>query len=177
MRATYLQFRNPKEGTPLATYYTFKDNYGLPLNRFEYMGQSESRKGTFSQDNRFETDSIYHNLGQRTNKTVGPGTYKDDEAVKELKKKPCMSSFLKPLIGPHEGPFEIHGHQRLFQASYLPKPSKNQYYNMLEKYKRGLSRKVNETLVFHESLGKAHNRSKSGLRRNLNFEPNMTPEF
>ena len=51
---------------------------------------------------------------------------------------------------------------------------------MLDKYKRGLGpmgRKVNETLVFHESLGKAHNRSKSGLRRNLNIEPNMTPEF
>ena len=48
MRATFLQFRNPKEGTPIANYYPFKDNYGLPLNRFEYMGQSESRKGTFS---------------------------------------------------------------------------------------------------------------------------------
>ena len=65
MRATYLQYRCPKERTP-AAYFPFKTNQGLPLNRFEYLSQSESIKGTFSQDNRFENGSIYNIPGKRT---------------------------------------------------------------------------------------------------------------
>ena len=109
MRATFLQYRNPKERTPCA-YYPFKTNQGLPLNRFEYMSQSESRRGTFSQDHRFDHGSIYNIPRKRTQQNVGPGTYNDEEAVYRLKKKPCMSNFLKPVIAQQEAHFEMNGH-------------------------------------------------------------------
>lgn len=52
MRATQLNFRNPKEETP-AAYYPKKTNDGRGLNRFEKQTESESAKGTFSKDMRF----------------------------------------------------------------------------------------------------------------------------
>jgi hypothetical protein len=52
MRATFLQFRNPKEETPSA-YYPLKTNQGKPLNRFEYSNESESNIGTFGKNQRF----------------------------------------------------------------------------------------------------------------------------
>ena len=175
MRATFLQYRNPKEQTPCA-YYPFKTNLGLPLNRFEYMSQSESRSGTFSHDQRFDHGSIYNIPSKRTGTTVGPGTYNEEEAVSRLKKKPCMSTFLRPVIGPQESHFEMQGHTRILQASYLPKPAQDTFYNMLGQYQSNLGRKVNHTLVFHETLSKNH-ASQSGLRRNLTMASTKSPEL
>ena len=84
---------------------------------------------------------------------MGPGTYNEEEAVSKLKQKPCMSTFLRPVIGgQQEAPFEISGHSRIIQASYLPKPVKSTFFNMLGQYESNLGRKVNETMVFHEAL-------------------------
>ena len=112
MRATYLQYRNPKESTPSA-YYPLNTNQGKPLNRFEYLSQSESRRGTFSQGHRFLQGSIYHNVGARTSEVVGPGAYREEDAVLNLKKKPCMSTFFRPMIGPTEDAFDMQGHVRV----------------------------------------------------------------
>lgn len=49
MRATFLQFRNPKEETPSA-YFPVNTNQGKPMNRFEYPNESESNAGTFSRN-------------------------------------------------------------------------------------------------------------------------------
>ena len=76
MRATYLNFRNPKEETPDA-YHTTLSNDGRPLNIFEVNLQSESQRGTFALNNRFTNGSIYANVCSSP-RGVGPGAYKDD---------------------------------------------------------------------------------------------------
>ena len=121
MRATQLQFRNPKEMTP-APYYPIKDNAGLPLNRFEYFGQSESLKGSFCKNHRFDKGSIYDLPFSATLGKVGPGAYKEYDEVLNLRKKPCMSTFIAPERGPDESRFEMTGHMRVLCPSYLPKP-------------------------------------------------------
>ena len=126
------------------------------MNRFEYLSQSESRKGTFSQDSRFDHGSIYDEKGKRTGIKIGPGTYNDEEVITKLKKKPCMSTFLKPIIGPNDSVFEMQGHSRVLCPSYLPKHKKEDFYIMLDKFQYHLGRKVNETLAFHETLPKQH---------------------
>ena len=67
--------------------------YGSPLNRFETRNESESNAGSWARDQRFFQGSIYKDLVDRTEELVGPGTYKDEQAVHLLKKKPCMSTF------------------------------------------------------------------------------------
>ena len=57
MRATFLQFRNPKEQTPPA-YFPQNTNNGRPLNRFEYSNESESNCGTFGKNSRFDMRKI-----------------------------------------------------------------------------------------------------------------------
>ena len=47
---------------------------------------------------------------------------------------------------------------------------------MLGQYQSNLGRKVNETMVFHETLSRTH-ASQSGLRRNLNMASTMSPEL
>lgn len=76
MRATYLQYRSPKEQTPCA-YFPMNTNQGRPLNRFEYLSQSESRQGTFSKNGRFTQGSIYNDAFHRTGQKIGPGAYKE----------------------------------------------------------------------------------------------------
>ena len=106
MRATYLQFRNPKEETPGA-YFPQKTNYGRAVNRFDKFIESESNQGTFSKNTRFNQGSIYKNVVDRTAQSVGPGAYKEETVVHNLKKKPCMATIKRPEIGTNEGPFEM----------------------------------------------------------------------
>jgi hypothetical protein len=47
---------------------------------------------------------------------------------------------------------------------------------MMEVYKANLGRKVNETLVFHETMVKNF-ASQSGLRRNLTVASTKSPEL
>ena len=133
MRATQLQFRNPKERTP-APYYPIKVNDGMPINRYEYFGQSESLKGSFSKNHRFDKGSIYDYPFSCTENKVGPGTYKDEDAVHNLKKKPCMSMLISPERGPDESRFEMCGHLRVLCPSYLPRPVQANFDRAMEHY-------------------------------------------
>ena len=65
MRATFLQYRSPKEETPFAYHSTFLNN-GKNLNKFEQEIASESKRGTFPADNRFAYGSIYDLTVNRT---------------------------------------------------------------------------------------------------------------
>lgn len=120
MRATFLQFRNPKEETPPA-YYPQNVNNGKLLNRFEAKVESESNVGTFSKLSRFEQGSIYKNMVDRTTKRVGPGAYSEERVVHLLKKKPCMATIHRASIAPNEALFEMQGHTRILQQNYLPR--------------------------------------------------------
>ena len=93
----------------------------MPLNRFEYFGQSESLKGSFSKNHRFDRGSIYDFPFRSTDHKVGPGTYKDEDVVHNLKKKPCMSMLKQPERGPDESRFEMTGNLRVLCPSYLPR--------------------------------------------------------
>ena len=95
MRATFLQFRNPKEETPPA-YFPQNLNNGRPINRFDYQNESESKRGTFGKNSRFDMGSIYKNVVDRTTKRVGPGAYTEEKVVHLLKKKPCMTTIHRP---------------------------------------------------------------------------------
>ena len=75
MRATFLQYRSPKEETPFA-YHSTSLNDGRNLNRFEQEIASESKRGTFSSNDRFTYGSIYDLTMSRTRKNVGPGCYR-----------------------------------------------------------------------------------------------------
>ena len=82
----------------------------MALNRFEYFSQSESLTGSFSKNDRFDKGSIYDYPFRTTVRTVGPGRYEDNDAVKTLHKKPCMSNFgVLAERGPEESHFEISG--------------------------------------------------------------------
>lgn len=174
MRSTWLHFRNPKEATPSA-YYPLNTNAGLPLNRFEFPSESESKRGTFSTDERFAHGSIYKDMFAKTSKRVGPGAYKDEEVVEKLKKKPCMSTYHKPFIGPDEGAFDMQGYTRILQVSYLPRRAQDGFVHMVDHYKENLGRKVNETLVFHQTLAKTH--ATAARKRNQSFSATMSPEL
>lgn len=87
-----------------------------------------------------------------------------------------MSTYYKPLVGPNEAQFEMSGHLRVLCPTYLPRKSQKSFFNKLEQYKTNLGRKVNETLVFHETAGK-HHTSQNGLRRNLTMASTMSPEM
>ena len=123
MRATFLQFRNPKEETPPA-YFPSNVNTGKPLNRFEGKIESESNEGTFSKLDRFSQGSIYKNVVDRTTNRVGPGAYAEEKVVHLLKKKPCMTSIHRAAIAPNEALFEMQGHTRILQQNYLPRQHK-----------------------------------------------------
>ena len=92
MRATRLGLRNPKEETP-TSYYPMKTVNVSPVNRFELRSESESIVGSWGRDQRFYQGSIYKDLFDKTDERVGPGTFKDEQAIELLKKKPCMSTF------------------------------------------------------------------------------------
>ena len=113
MRATFLQFRNPKEQTPSA-YFPKKYNNGANMTRYQRVNESESNTGTFSKNTRFNQGSIYENVIDRTQKTVGPGAYKEEKVVHELRKKPCMTTIHRPEIALNETHFEMMGHTRIF---------------------------------------------------------------
>lgn len=106
MRATHLGFRNPKEETPPA-YYPSKTNEGMPLNRFAYPNESESKAGTWGKDSRFFMGSIYKDVTDRTSKRVGPGAYREELVLHALRKKPCMTSIHRPEIAANEEVFDI----------------------------------------------------------------------
>lgn len=65
MRATYLQFRSPKEQTPSA-YFPKRYNNGTNMTRYKQLNESESNVGTFSKNSRFNQGSIYENVIDRT---------------------------------------------------------------------------------------------------------------
>ena len=69
---------------------------GRPINRYEYNNESESKRGTFGNHARFDHGSIYKDVVDRTTVRVGPGAYTDEQVVRALKKKACMSTFHKP---------------------------------------------------------------------------------
>ena len=106
MRATFLQFRNPKEQTP-AAYFPQNTNQGKPVARYAYPNESESKQGTFGKNHRFKEGSIYKGVVDRTRATVGPGAYRDEEVVSQLKQKPCMTIIHRPEISANEGAFEM----------------------------------------------------------------------
>ena len=78
MRATFLQYRSPKEETPFA-YHSTNLNDGRNLNRFEQEMSSESKRGTFSINDRFNKGSIYDLTVNRTQGEVGPGSYRYED--------------------------------------------------------------------------------------------------
>ena len=177
MRATYLQFRSPKERTP-APYYPLKANNGLPLNRFEYFGQSESLKGSFSKNHRFDKGSIYDYPFRTTAGRVGPGCYKDDDAVQQLKKKPCMSTYLQPQCGPDESRYEISGHLRVVCPNYLPRPQQASFDKAMDHYIGHRGRKMNETFVYSHAVCRTPNaNNRSYLGRNAALTQTMSPEM
>ena len=46
-------------------------------------------------------------MGARTDDIVGPGAYNEDDAVINLKRKPCKSTFFRPMIGASEDCFDM----------------------------------------------------------------------
>ena len=101
MRATYLQFRNPKEQTPDAR-LPLNTNQGKPMTLYTQANQSESKKGSFSRNERFKQGSIYKDVVDRTKKKVGPGAYMEEQVVHLLKSKPCMTTIQKPTVAQNE---------------------------------------------------------------------------
>ena len=77
MRATQLDFRNPKEETP-AAYFPSKTNDGRHMNKFDYPNESESKNGTWGKDSRFYQGSIYKDMFDKTSRRVGPGAYREE---------------------------------------------------------------------------------------------------
>ena len=106
MRATQLGFRNPKEETP-AAYFPKKTVYGKHMNKFDCANESESKTGSFSKDSRFYMGSIYKNVVDRTTKRVGPGAYKEEQVLHNLKKKPCMTMIHRSEVAPNESVFDM----------------------------------------------------------------------
>ena len=151
MRATFLQFRNPKEQTPDAR-YPQNTNYGRPVNKYNYANESESKRGTFGSHARFDHGSIYKDVVDRTTVRVGPGAYTDEQVVRALKKKPCMSTFHRPQIADNEVFFEMQGHMRILQKNYFPRSHKEAFETLMDKFKDKLGRKVNDTLVFKKAI-------------------------
>ena len=151
MRATSLGFRSPKEQTPDAR-LPLNTNMGRPINRYEYNNESESKRGTFGNHARFDHGSIYKDVVDRTTVRVGPGAYTDEQVVRALKKKACMSTFHKPQIAPNEAFFEMQGHMRILQKNYFPKNHKEAFEALMDKFKDKLGRKVNDTLVFRKAI-------------------------
>ena len=92
-----------------------------------------------------------------------------------LRKKPCMSTFNKPLIAPSEAAFDMQGHLRVLQAEYLPKNDRETFYNMLDRYKDEKRRKVHDAMIFNETVGKDYWKQ-NGLRRNLTVASTLPPE-
>ena len=178
MRATYLQFRNPKERTP-PPYYPIKDGYGMPLNRFEYFSQSESLLGSFSKNDRFDKGSIYDHPFRSTHGKVGPGRYEDNDALLHLRKKPCMSNFgVIAERGPEESRFEISGgFSRVLCPSYLPKPMQVSFDKAMHKYTSSRSRKINETFVYTHAVARTPKADGSFFSRNMRLSHSMTPEM
>ena len=177
MRATQLQYRNPKERTP-APYYPIKDNAGFPLNRFEYFGQSESLQGSFSKNHRFDRGSIYDFPFRATENKVGPGAYKDNDVVLQLKKKPCMSMLISPERGPDESIYEMSGNLRVLCPSYLPRPVQANFDRAMHHYTTSRTRKMNETFVHSRAVARTPNaRGTFYSSRNVNFSHTMTPEM
>ena len=127
MRATFLQFRNPKEKTP-SGYYPESTTEGRRLfNRCAKFKESESVAGTFSRGTRFNSlGSIYKDVVDRTDQSVGPGTYRE---IDNITKKPCMTTLHKPevALASTEEYFDIQGHLRLLQTSYMPKKERTEY--------------------------------------------------
>ena len=177
MRATQLNYRNPKERTPVP-YYPIKDNTGFPLNRFEYFGQSESLHGSFSKNHRFDRGSIYDYPFRSTDNKVGPGTYKDNDVVLNMKKKPCMSMLISPECGPNEAIYEMTGNLRVLCPSYLPRPVQANFDKAMHHYSTSRTRKINETFVYSRAVARTPNaRNAYHSSRNLNFSHTMTPEM
>lgn len=65
-----------------------------------------------------------------------------------------MSTYMSPAINDSEAPFEMNGYLRVIQPEYLPQSDRNAFYNQLAQYKSDYGRKVNETLVFHNSVAR-----------------------
>ena len=151
MRATHLGFRNPKEETPPA-YFPNKTNNGKPMNKFNYPNESESKDGTWGKDSRFDQGSIYKDMFDKTSKRVGPGAYKEEQAIHNLKKKPCMTSIHRPEVSPNESVFDMQGHMRILQKNYMPRNHQDQFDNIMEKFQGRLGRKVNNTFVFRKAI-------------------------
>ena len=129
MRATCLQFRNPKELTP-SGYYPLSTIEGRRLfNRCAELAESESRQGSFSRGTRFNSlGSIYKNVVDRTERVVGPGSYTLSNKIESsCSRRPCMASIHQPevALAGTEAFFDLQGHSRILQTSYMPQSARN----------------------------------------------------
>ena len=61
----------------------------------------------------------------RTEKSVGPGAYREEKVMELLKKKPCKARFHRPELSPDETMFDLQGQMRILQKSFLPRNHKN----------------------------------------------------
>jgi len=174
-RATYLQYRSPKERTPGA-YYPLRTNEGFNVNLFAQKTQSESLQGSFGKVQRFCKGSIYDYPFTATGQSVGPGAYKEEDVVRNMKNKPCMTTFVGPLLCPNEAQFELNGHVRILNPSYLPDRLRESFEHAHEKFKASLGRKVNETLVFTHTMSKSLS-GRRGLHKTQTHTGNMSPEM
>ena len=164
MRATFLNFRNPKEETPPAYVCDFTSD-GAPLRRYNYKHQSESRVSTMAQNQRFATGSIYQFAQPTTmcstTKKVGPGAYREELGLQNLRRKPCMTKYVKPAIAPNEQVFEmIDGTSRFLQTSYMQKKQQQQFEATYDQVVEKLGRKVNKSMIYRRTM------TKEGSRRN-----------
>jgi hypothetical protein len=73
---------------------------------------SESRKGTFTLLDKFQTGSIYHNIKQRTGR-IGPGSYEDKEKFNKMREKPTTCKMVRPEFGDLDECYEIVGNTKI----------------------------------------------------------------
>ena len=80
---------------------------------------------------------------------MGPGTYRE---LDNITKKPCMTTLHRPevALASTEEYFDIQGHLRLLQTSYMPKKEREGYEQMSARVKAKLGSKVNDTLVYRK---------------------------
>ena len=63
-----------------------------------------------------------------------------------------MTAIHRPEIAHNESIFDMQGHMRIFQKSYMPRNHQEQFDTIMHKYQGRLGRKVNNTFVFRKAL-------------------------
>ena len=76
-----------------------------------------------------------------------------------------MTSIHRPEVSPNESVFDVQGHMRILQKSYMPKNHQDQFESIMQKYQGRLGRKVNNTLVFRKALEAAQKEENSSQKR------------